>query len=134
MNLVSATGRVRDTTTAATTAAAVIFSANCTATEQVGDLVYVLSSGEVRQADASAIATARAVGFVKTKPTATTCEVQCGGAMADLSGLTPGATYFLSETPGAVVATPPTSGVVVPVGEALSATSLIIRLDTETSL
>jgi hypothetical protein len=121
MNLVSAT------TSAATTSTAVIFSANCTATEQVDDLVYILSAGEVRQADASAAATARAVGFIKTKPSATTCEVQCGGAMGGLSGLTAGSTYFVSETPGAVATAPGT--IMVVVGEALSATQIVLRLE-----
>ena len=114
-------------------AGADIIAAGCTATEQVGDAVYVLSAGQVRQADAGSSTTSRVVGFIAVKPSATTCQVVTNGQFDGLGSLTSGATYFLSTTPGAITTTPPTgeSEVIVQVGEALDATTLLVRPDSE---
>lgn len=120
MNLVSAAST-------ATSSTATVFQATCTAAEQVGNAVYVSSSGAVRRADASALATARVVGLIKSKSSTTACEVQCSGELGGLANLVAGTTYFAAETPGALSSTP--GSVMVVVGEALTATSLLIRLE-----
>lgn len=108
----------------------IVFEANCTAAESAYDIVYISGSGEVRQADASDVSTGRAVGFIESKSSTTDCIVSMSGALVGFSGLTPGANYFLSETPGQITTTAPTASgtLVVPVGKALSETTLIINI------
>jgi len=77
----------------------------------------------VAQADASALGTARATGWIFAKPTTTTCLVSFGPGPIPASGLTPGAPVYLSDTAGAVSASEGT--VVVEVGIAKSTTSFI---------
>jgi len=102
----------------------------CTAAETVGDVVYINSSGDFRSADASSINTAKAVGVILSKPTTTTCTVIIAGLVTGLTGLTMGQHYFLSETVGQITATAPiTSGaVIVQIGQAQSATSIIVNI------
>lgn len=53
------------------------------------------------------------------------------GPITGFVGLTPGATYYLSQsTPGAITATAPTSGLVITVGTAINATTLNLELSS----
>ena len=91
-----------------------------------GDLVYINGSGNALKADANAIAKA-AVGFVLASiSNAASGTVYFEGTITGLSGLTPGARYFLSTTPGGITTTAPTgpADIVQQVGFALSATEL----------
>lgn len=95
-----------------------------------GDLVNIWNDAgtpKVRKADAAAEGK-QAHGFVLSAfASAATALVYFEGRNTQLSGLTPGATYYLSAaTPGVAVATAPaTAGnVVQPVGSAYSATAL----------
>ena len=99
-----------------------------------GDMVNVYNDSgtlKARKADASQTnAGYRAHGFVLSSVTANgsnTASVYVEGIVTGLSGLTPGATYFLSgATAGAITATAPTTAghIAQEVGVALSATEL----------
>lgn len=92
--------------------------------------IYSASGAKVRKADATddtkpvngfapaAIANA-AIGDVRGP----------GGKISDLSGLTPGATYYLDTVPGAITAVPPSAAgnLVQEIGVALSATELFFH-------
>lgn len=54
------------------------------------------------------------------------------GLMTGLSGLTPGAKYYVSSAAGQITATPPTNAAVV--GQAASATTLVLELSPKTQL
>lgn len=106
-----------------------------TATQQLdlGEVVYADGGGSFDLAQADALATARAVGVVTTAAliTATATIATAGVAVVTGWGLTPGATYWLDpSTAGAITATAPTlvGHVVLPIGEALSATELKLLL------
>lgn len=106
----------------------------CTATETVGDVVYIFGSNDVRQADATALSTSAAtVGIIISKPTATTCVVVTDGEAAVFGGLTPGAIYYVAKgSPGDITATPITApGIVKAVGKAKNATTLQVDIDTD---
>ena len=107
-----------------------VIEADCTATEQVGDPVYISGTDAVRQADASSITTGKVVGIISEKMTATTCRVQVTGSVT-LSGLTAGSAYFLSETTGQITTTIPTASgsVVAYIGQALSSTNLLLNIN-----
>lgn len=98
-----------------------------------GNLVNVFNDGgvaKVRKADASAVGK-EAHGFVlQSYNSGQTAVIYFSDEVTGLSGLTPGARYFLSdETPGAVTTTPPsTSGSVVQyIGVATSSSSLFFK-------
>lgn len=95
-----------------------------------GDLVNIWSSGgaaKVRKADGANGYDAD--GFVLADVgNGDPATVYAGGLITGLSGLTPGAFYFLSDTPGEVSDTPGTLS--QRVGKALSATSLRFRPET----
>lgn len=103
----------------------------CPSGVAVRDVVYLTGSLAVDQADASAEATVPVIGFVKTKPTATTCTLQYYGELDGFVGLTPGAKYYLSLTPGGITTTAPSGSteVVQQVGIALSSTILLVKAD-----
>jgi len=104
-------------------------SATLTAGEALsaGNLVYISAAGTVLKADANAVAKA-AVGFVLASvANAATGTVYFEGSITGLTGLTPGATYFLSgAATGAITTTIPTAAgsIVQQVGVATSATTL----------
>lgn len=106
---------------------------NCPAGVSVGDAVYVHSSGEARQAQADTVTTTPVIGLVTSKPTTTSCfVVSTGKLLTGLSGLTPGASYYLSDVVagGLTNTAPATVGFVVQkVGVAKSATELFIQVD-----
>ena len=89
--------------------------------------MYISAAGTVLKADANAVAKA-AVGFVLASvANAATGTVYFEGSITGLTGLTPGATYFLSgAATGAITTTIPTAAgsIVQQVGVATSATTL----------
>jgi len=95
----------------------------CTATEEVNNLVYISAANTVSQADASAVATARVIGWIQSKLNSTTCLVSRAPGPVTSSGLTAGSPVYLSNTAGAASATEGT--VIVELGIAKSTTSFI---------
>lgn len=97
------------------------------------DAVYISAADNVSKADASSEATARVIGFNNSGVVADTgtAEICSEGVHSGFTGLTPGATYFLSETAGLITTTPPSAdeSVVVQVGYAKSATELHIHIE-----
>lgn len=94
-----------------------------------GDRVYVASAGEVRKSDATNI-TKLCTGYVEdTAAAAASVKVYEDGIQTGLSGLTEGARYFASATPGAITTTPPTTAghTVQSVGTAYSETELSFK-------
>jgi len=68
------------------------------------------------------------VGFSKTTTSSGgSAELKTEGVMSGLSGLTPGATYYISDTPGAISTSAGTNS--RKVGLALSTTTLLIKHD-----
>jgi len=107
---------------------------NCSAGVNVGDAVNCDAADTVEKADASVIGDRPVIGIVHSKPTATTCYVQYYGECALFSGLTPQATYYLSDTtPGGITTTAPTAqgSIVQEVGFARNATTLVILIDPD---
>jgi hypothetical protein len=97
-------------------------------------LIYIKSNGAVALANASAEGK-EAVAFVKESvalDALATCHAP-NEIWDGLSGLTPGATYYMSTTPGAFVisasapSTPGSGNVLMGVGTALSATKLLFK-------
>lgn len=90
------------------------------------------TSGSVYPCDASAangLQRAAFLGFVHTPATAGAAASIVSSGTVTLSGLTPGATYYLDPaTPGAITTTRPVSLLqyVMPVGVAISATTLLL--------
>lgn len=94
--------------------------------------VYVSSANTVLPADASAIGTARVVGISNEAITAASqgTILREGVITGQLSGATPGAPVFLSETAGSFTLTPPNpaQSVIMRVGYAINATDFVIAL------
>lgn len=83
-------------------------------------------------ADASSVSTADAIGFAKGGVLNGQVVSICSeGVLDGFSGLTPNARYFLSETPGAITTTPPSTdeAVIVQVGYAKSTTQMQIHIE-----
>lgn len=100
-----------------------------------GDVVYVSAADSVDLGDADAVGTAAGViGVVADATIATTASgnICTHGLVTGLVGLTAGATYYLSQTPGQPTSTAPsTAGTwVVPIGIALSTTDLLVNVGT----
>lgn len=104
---------------------------SCPANVAVNDAVYVSGADAVDLADATAGGTAfPVIGFVVSKPTATTAVVQYGGLLPNtFVGLVPGGVYYLSETPGQIepagIIHPPGT-IIQQVGVAKNATTLLV--------
>lgn len=98
------------------------------------DMCYVETAGTIARASAAAGTPHGAQGYALTSvATGQPITIQLEGKISGLTGLTPGATYFLSNTTaGAITATPPsaTGELWQPVGTALSATELNFEPDT----
>ena len=90
----------------------------------VGEWLYH-NGTDYALADASAENTAESIGVVSAVAGANDFTIQFGGKITGLSGLTVGEAHFLSETPGAITATAPSTptAVVKPVLIADSATT-----------
>ena len=94
-------------------------------------LLYRSGSGTAALADASDPNKMPAIGFVASKPTATTAVLADEDELGGFVGLTPGAAYYADPaTPGGITATQPTTPgqVAQAVGEAKTATVLTIRI------
>lgn len=107
---------------------------SCPAGAAIRDAMALTGADTVDKADSNDPARLPAIGFVKAKPSSTTCTLQYDGEMGGFSGLTPGITYFLDEvTPGAITATAPTAsgGNVQAVGFARNPTTLVIDVDRD---
>lgn len=99
-----------------------------------GDLVNVWSStgAKVRKADAT-VAGKEANGYVLASVASSgNATVYFSDILVGLSGLTPGASYFLSTSAGVATSTPPTASgnVVQPIGKATSATTIAFEQQT----
>jgi hypothetical protein len=94
-----------------------------------GRFVHIMGDGTAVYADASAGRPAH--GFTREAIVAgATLSMRAGGKLTGLSGLTPGAAYFLSgSTPGLAVITPPASGLVQRLGQASAAHTLMVTIE-----
>lgn len=97
-----------------------------------GNFVYINALGQVLKADATLLAKA-ARGYVLTGvANAGQATVYFDEANTSVIGLTPGATYYLSTTPGGVTTTPPTlngsGNIVQELGFASSATNIHVNI------
>lgn len=103
------------------------------ASTAIGDVMYIFGADAVKKAKADAAATAEAFYFATAVITsAATGNFQSAGVLAGMSGLTPGATYYLSQTTAGLMTVTPPSTVgqyVVRLGKALSATEFEIRVE-----
>ena len=95
-----------------------------------GDMVYISGTGTILKADATTPAKAARGYVLAAVLNAATATVFFDESNTGVSGLTPGATYYLSATAGAVVTAPPTTAgqIVQEVGFAVSATNLHINI------
>ena len=95
-----------------------------------GDFVYISGAGTVLKADATTPAKAARGYVIAAVSNAATTTVYFDDSNNVLTGLTPGATYFLSSTPGAATTTPTTTTgqIVQELGFATSATSLHVNI------
>lgn len=96
-----------------------------------GDIVYFNGSGQVFKADATAIGK-QARGYVNAAViSAANATVFFDDTNTGKTGLTPGATYYLSATAGAIITDPTsltTGQIVQEIGFATSATSLRVNI------
>ncbi|NUS39400.1 MAG: hypothetical protein HOQ02_10310 [Lysobacter sp.] len=140
---VDAYGRVTSGTTSAVSYLTDNFTNGEAAAIAIGRAVYSSAGDQVKLATANSSATTTVVGLVS----ATSINAAASGAVAvegvlsatttqwdavtgQTGGLTPGATYYLSNTTaGAITSTPPTSGFIVPIGVAMSTTRLRLNID-----
>jgi len=113
-------------------------SATFDATTEEGQVVYMKSTGNTGLAEADNTTNAKAVGLAYTDVTAAGVgfflsrghfETADWTNIIGATNLTPGTIYFLSATAGRMTATAPTSGTIVRMGIALSAT--IFDLDIQ---
>lgn len=107
---------------------------NCPPTVAVNDVVYLSAADTVDKADADVPSTQEPlIGMVLSKPTAVTAIVQYYGEMPGWGGLTPGATYYLTDVAGVIsdVAPTATGKIVQRVGFARSATILVVMVDRD---
>lgn len=102
----------------------------CNSNVFIGAAVY-WSGSQLELAIASSLTTSEVIGIVEAKPTATTARVRLSGRTTDvLTGLTLGATYWLSATDAGelVTSAPALSGSwVVAIGIAKTATKLLLN-------
>lgn len=103
----------------------------CPATVVVGDAVYLSGADAVDKADADAALNRPAMGIVSAKPTTTTCTLRYSGELGGYTGLTPGATYYLSTVSGGIVTPTPTGSNVLSqvLGDARNSTTLVIDIE-----
>ena len=100
----------------------------------VGEAVYLSGADAVDQAKADSVSTMPAIGLVASKPSAVRCIVRYNEEMGGLAGLSPTATYYVSETTaGAITATAPSAigQVIQRVGVARSATRIVVLIDRD---
>jgi hypothetical protein len=114
---------------------------DATAKEVLGacKAVYVSGSEEVKLAKADSEDTVPCNGFTEYSVTTDAkVTVFTNDMLEGFSSLTPGSEYFLSQsTAGEITSTKPTTGIIISVGVALTATKLdihITRLDSPTAI
>lgn len=95
-----------------------------------GDFVYITNTGTVMKADATVIAKAARGYTLVSVLNAALATIYFDESNSALSAMTPGATYYLSTTPGAVTTTAPTGtgNIVQEIGFASSATNLHVNI------
>jgi len=99
----------------------------------VGNVVYMKSDGTVALAEANVGGTSTAIGMVVDASIAnnTAGYIALDGVVSGLSSLTPGVTYYLSDTSaGVLTATAPTAGgsYVAEIGIAISTTAIKVNI------
>lgn len=109
----------------------VIVDANvpCNSSVSIGDWVVMDSGGIAQKASASSLATSNVFGLVGTKLTSTLANVLIVGVSSALfTSLDLTKEYYLSETPGEMTTTPPSSpgSVVLKLGQPYSSTRFVI--------
>ena len=131
-------GRVTAGTTTSTTVVTDTATNGEASAIAIGRAVYVSAANQVRLANANSASTTNVVALVASTSINSSASgniavagmleattTQWDAVTGQSGGLTPGATYFLSNTTaGAITTTAPTSGHVVPVGIALGTTKL----------
>lgn len=107
----------------------------CPAAVAVNDAVYLTGADAVDQAEANSVATMPVIGLVAFKPTPITCIIRYHDEQAGFAGLTPGATYYVSDSvPGGISTTAPVGPpgyVIQRVGFARNATTLVVFIDRD---
>lgn len=103
------------------------------------DLCYVETAGTIARATAAAGTPKECIGWALTSvATGQPITIQLEGKISGLSGLTPGARYYLSDvTPGGFIIAPGPSGagkILQFIGTAVSATELNFEPDTSYDL
>ena len=94
-------------------------------TVSVGDAVYLSSALTVARADADNAAARPPIGVVAGISGSTASVAAAGSVASGLSGLTAGAVYWLSTTPGQMTTTQPGSDAYV-MGVAISETQMLV--------
>lgn len=106
---------------------------NDAAAAVLGEVFYIFAAGSVKKARADALATMEGFYFAAAAiPAASAGYFQSSGILAGLTGLTAGATYYLStSTAGGMntVAPTATGQYVLRLGKALSTTEFEIRIE-----
>src|SRR3990167_1708401 len=81
------------------------------------------TTGLIYQADGNNVSRVQFVGFITTNESSGASPyIQTGGLVTGFSGLTPGATYYVSDTAGSIASSPGT--VTIPIGKAITATTI----------
>lgn len=104
---------------------------DCPGGTAVGNVVYVTAPDYVVAANAATLAGQDIQGVVVSKPTATTAYVKYVGEASVFVGLTPGVTYYLAKSAGAVTADVSSyveGDTMIVVGVAKNATTLVLRI------
>ena len=111
----------------------------CTLAETVLDLVYQSAGDTVERADASAMITMPAIGFIESKPTPLSCLVTTSGILSGflakysgVGGLTPDTAYYADPlNPGLITSVPPSTGgqVFQKIGHAKNNNELLVEID-----
>jgi hypothetical protein len=108
----------------------------CAESVAVNDVVYSSGSNTVAKASANDLTQAPALGIVVAKPTTTSAKVLSYGAYKSGNGsYVIGAPYYLSTTPGALTATPPSGAddVIQVVGVAVTTAKIFFQFTQSTS-
>lgn len=114
------------------------YTLEASVTIQAGQAVYLTADNRLGLAASAAMPQAECVGlcsigagagFAAEYVTDTSLTLLDWTAATGHAELTAGAAYFLSATPGMVTTTPPSSGYLVRVGQAQSATTLDLEID-----
>lgn len=105
----------------------------CDSSLNVGDAVRLSGADTIAPAQADVVTDRPTIGFVLLKPTLTSAFVLNSGELAGFTGLVPGSSYYLSETPGQITDVSPTvqGSIVQEVGWARNSTTLVICIERD---